>query len=595
VRGRRLLVAKTGGLSADLPSANRHKGIDMLRTIGLVTSLVFLLVACAGGGGGGGSTSGGGTGGTSSPPPPPAIYTVGGTVTGLSGSGLVLNWNGGFGGDLAVSASGSFTFSTPLPDGTAFNVRVNSQPTSSPAQYCQVANGTGTIAAANVMNVTVTCGTGYTVGGTVSGLVGSGLTLATCTPGRQHLGSVPPPYCPRPLQVGANGAFTLDSAYPAGYLGPDFVSITQQPSSPTQNCVISTATISIQNANDTSITVSCTEYVYVTNAATLSSYSVDATTGALAAVGTPTATGTSPYAIVGLDIGENRVGWADLSAAKRYVYVGNEISNDVSAFVVNPATGSLTAVPGSPFPAGTDPKAMAFYGAQSSLYIANAGSDNVTAYNIDASTGALIGPPSNTATGNSPTSIVVVPNNGTAFVANHGGSNDISAFYYGGAAVPGSPFPAGGNPLSLALGAGGNFLYSANPDATNPSISGFSIDPNTGALSPLSGSPFRLPVSHYIATDQTGAYLYVTTGTNIVGYAIDATTGALTALPGFPVAAGANAYSITIDPTNQFLYVTNDGAANVSGFRLDASTGALTPTAGSPFPSGNHPQFIGTF
>jgi 6-phosphogluconolactonase len=551
----------------------------MLRSIGSVTFLALFMVGCGGG--------------DSSSPPPPATYTVGGTVTGLAGSGLVLNSD--FGGDLAVSASGSFTFSTPLPDGSAFNVGVKIQPTS-PGQYCQVANSTGTIAAANVMNVTVTCGTGYTVGGTVSGLVGSGLTLATCTPVRQHFGTVFPPYCPRPLQVGANGAFTLDSAYPAGYLGPDYVSITQQPSSPTQNCVISTATISIQNANDTSITVSCTEYAYVTNAAdnTLSSYSVDATTGALAAVGTPTATGTSPYAIVGLDIGEDRGGWLDLSAAKRYVYVGNEISNDVSAFAVNPATGSLTAV-GSPFPAGTGPKAMAFYGALSkSLYIANAGSDNVTAYNIDASTGALTAPPSNTATGKSPTSVVVGPINQYIYVANHGGSNDISAFDTNGTAVPGSPFPAGGNPLSLALGAGGKFLYSANPDATNPSISGFSID-LAGPLTPLSGSPFHLPVSHYIATDQTGAYLYVTTGTNIVGYAIDATTGALTPLPGFPVSAGANAYSITIDPTNQFLYVANDGAANISGFKLDASTGALTPMAGSPFPAGNHPKFIATF
>jgi 6-phosphogluconolactonase len=374
-----------------LLSGNPCKGIIMLRSIGSVTVLALLMVGCGGGGGGD----------SGPPPPPPAKYTVGGTVTGLAGSGLVLNSD--FGGDLAVSASGSFTFSTPLPDGSAFNVGVRIQPTS-PAQYCQVANSTGTIAAANVMNVTVTCGTGYTVGGTVSGLVGSGLTLATCTPVRQHFGTVFPPYCPRPLQVGANGAFTLDSAYPAGYLGPDYVSITQQPSSPTQNCVISTATISIQNANDTSITVSCTEYAYVTNAAdnTLSSYSVDATTGALAAVGTPTATGTSPYAIVGLDIGEDRGGWLDLSAAKRYVYVGNEVSNDVSAFAVNPATGSLTAV-GSPFPAGTGPKAMAFYGALSkSLYIANAGSDNVTAYNIDASTGALTAPPQQQCHGQEP-------------------------------------------------------------------------------------------------------------------------------------------------------------------------------------------------
>ncbi len=102
-------------------------------------------------------------------------------------------------------------------------------------------------------------------------------------------------------------------------------------------------------------------------------------------------------------------------------------------------------------------------------------------------------------------------------------------------------------------------------------------------------------MSHYIATDQTGTYLYVTSGASIVGYGINATNGALTALPGFPVATGANAYSITIDPTNHILYVTNDGAANISGFILDASTGALSPMAGSPFPAGHHPQFIATF
>jgi 6-phosphogluconolactonase len=169
--------------------------------------------------------------------------------------------------------------------------------------------------------------------------------------------------------------------------------------------------------------------------------------------------------------------------------------------------------------------------------------------------------------------------------------------------VPGSPFPARGNPLSLALGAGGKFLYAANPDATNPSISGFSADPTTGVFSPLSGSPFPRPVSHYMAIEQTGiqtgrgpisGYLYVTTDASIVGYAFDWTTGALTALPGFPVAAGANAYSVNI-LGNQFLYVANDGAANISGFTLDLLTGALTPMAGSPFPAGNHPKFIAMF
>src|SRR5450631_2339178 len=113
----------------------------MLRSIGSVTFLALFMVGCGGGAGGGDSSSA-----PPPPPPPPAIYTVGGTVTGLTGSGLLLYSS--FGGDLPVSASGSFTFGTPLPDGGVYNVGVSVQPTSSPAQYCQVADGTGTIAAA---------------------------------------------------------------------------------------------------------------------------------------------------------------------------------------------------------------------------------------------------------------------------------------------------------------------------------------------------------------------------------------------------------------------------------------------------------------
>jgi 6-phosphogluconolactonase len=410
-----------------------------------------------------------------------------------------------------------------------------------------------------------------TIGGTVTGLLGEGLTLGICVvqfPNAPHHGCVNTSV----RQIYANGAFTLPARPASDYI------ITRQPSSPTQRCVL--------DSDSTSVTVSCTEYAYVTNAAdnTLSSYSVDPTTGALTAVDTPVATGASPNAISSFEVyGQDR----------KFVFVANEGSNDVSEFSVSNTTGALTAVPGSPFPAGTAPQAMTLY-APYYLLVANTGSDNISVYSIDGTSGALTpGSPATVAAGKGPTSIAF--NVSFYFVANHGGSNDISVFDASWAPVPGSPFSAGGNPLSLALGGEGKFLYSANPDATNPTISGFSVDPSTGALSPLSGSPFTIPVSHYMATDQTGAYLYVTSGATILGYAINASTGALTALPGFPVAAGANAYSITIDPTNQFLYVTSSGAATVSGFKLDASTGALAPMSGSPFPAGNRPGFLATF
>ena len=84
-----------------------------------------------------------------------STFTIGGTVTGLIGTGLVLQNNGG--DDLAVAADGAFTFGTALPNGSAYAVTVLAQPTG-PAQTCTVAGGSGTVAGANVTSVAVSCG-----------------------------------------------------------------------------------------------------------------------------------------------------------------------------------------------------------------------------------------------------------------------------------------------------------------------------------------------------------------------------------------------------------------------------------------------------
>jgi len=87
---------------------------------------------------------------------PPASYTIGGSVSGLAGSGLVLRQNGG--DALSVAADGSFTFDTPVLDGSPYAVTIAMQP-SNPAQTCMVSNGNGTVAGANVDSVVVTCTT----------------------------------------------------------------------------------------------------------------------------------------------------------------------------------------------------------------------------------------------------------------------------------------------------------------------------------------------------------------------------------------------------------------------------------------------------
>ncbi len=85
-------------------------------------------------------------------PDPGATYTVGGAVTGLTGTGLVLQNNGG--DDLEVPGDGPFTFSAAIAAGATYAVSVQSQPSD---QACTVLHGNGT-AQANVTDVAVTCG-----------------------------------------------------------------------------------------------------------------------------------------------------------------------------------------------------------------------------------------------------------------------------------------------------------------------------------------------------------------------------------------------------------------------------------------------------
>lgn len=110
------------------------------------------------------------------PPPQPTNFSVGGSVSGLPGSGLVLQLNGAT--DLPVSANGNFQFPKPLAKGSAYAVTVKTSPSSPIKQTCTVNQGSGTVAAAAVKNIAVTCVTStFAVGGTVSGLSGKGLVL----------------------------------------------------------------------------------------------------------------------------------------------------------------------------------------------------------------------------------------------------------------------------------------------------------------------------------------------------------------------------------------------------------------------------------
>jgi len=83
-------------------------------------------------------------------------YSIGGTVTGLEGSGLVLQNNSG--DDLPITSDGPFVFATLMNGGSSYSVTVASNPTW-PTQDCVVLYGSGTVGSSDVDNVEVSCET----------------------------------------------------------------------------------------------------------------------------------------------------------------------------------------------------------------------------------------------------------------------------------------------------------------------------------------------------------------------------------------------------------------------------------------------------
>jgi hypothetical protein len=185
---------------------------------------------------------GGDNPGTATQPTP--SYTISGVVSGLSGAGLVLQNNSG--DNLSIGANGNFAFGTTITSGSTYNVTVLVQP-SAPSQTCAVTNGRGT-ASATVTNVQVTCTTiAYTIGGTVSGLSGTGLVL-------QNNGG-------DNLIITANDSF--DFTTPVDIGGTYNVTVLTQPSSPAQDCVVTNGN-GTANANVINISLTClSEWVWV--------------------------------------------------------------------------------------------------------------------------------------------------------------------------------------------------------------------------------------------------------------------------------------------------------------------------------------------
>jgi DNA-binding beta-propeller fold protein YncE len=145
----------------------------------------------------------------------------------------------------------------------------------------------------------------------------------------------------------------------------------------------------------------------------------------------------------------------------------------------------------------------------------------------------------------------------------------------------------------VAVSTNGQFAYVANSGDGN--VSAYTINATTGALTPVSGSPFaagRLPYS--VAVSASGPFAYVVNegDGSVSAYTIDTTTGALSPVSGSPFSAGNGPYSVTVSSNGQFAYIALAGSANVAAYTINATTGALTPVPGSPFAAGTFPRSV---
>ena len=178
----------------------------------------------------------------------PVTATIGGMVSGLvPNTSVILQDNGG--DSLTITANGAFTFKTAVTGADVYAVTVVTQP-ANPNQICTVTGGSG-VASANVTTVAVNCVLSYTIGGTVTGLVGTGLILQNSSDSEQL--TISP--------ANGNQAFTFKNLVPTGTAYT--VTIFAEPTAPTQACVVTAATGSgTATATVTSVAIVCPAVTY---------------------------------------------------------------------------------------------------------------------------------------------------------------------------------------------------------------------------------------------------------------------------------------------------------------------------------------------
>jgi 6-phosphogluconolactonase (cycloisomerase 2 family) len=320
-------------------------------------------------------------------------------------------------------------------------------------------------------------------------------------------------------------------------------------------------------------------------------YLFDSTTGTLGAVN-----GTFTGPPVDVDI--------KVDTAGKFLYASDQAANSIYGFSIDPTSGALTPVAGSPFsfpetsitggPLAIDPAGKFVFSGNAVGSIASF-AINPTSGSLSLSSGPM------TNSGLSPFYLLVSPSGNFLYASNHtdGGGQEIYVFAINSSGgiltqAPGSPFTFESNsqPAGLAMNTAGTFLYAALSNAGQ--VAGLSVDPTTSTLVSLAGSPYLakfIPTS--IALGANGQFLYAgNEGSGDISiYNVDPTSGVLIPNDTFTT----NEPSVlAASSSGQYLFVVGRTSNQLSVYQI-TSSGSLVSISTTQLPSNSNVRQIAVY
>ena len=301
----------------------------------------------------------------------------------------------------------------------------------------------------------------------------------------------------------------------------------------------------------------------------------------------------SPFAVPGQPFG------IAATPNNKFLYVTQFQNNQISSFLISPASGVLTPLACATIPAtDVQPLKIAINPAGTLLYTANQ-VGSVSGFAINATTGCLTAI-STTLTDTVARGITIDQSGLFVYVVTGGGG--IDAFSIGPTGTLTRLAIGGfnsGTGTMLAVKAVPTFevLMATDGGSTN-NIRTFNINTSTGTLTPvIATTPGSSPanpsaIAFNTPLNATTPLFYIanTASNNLTVNTVDA-TGALGASPlTVPVATGP--IDLAVDPLGKFLYVANNGSSTVAVLNANITAANTTTALISTSPTGGSPESI---